>query len=137
MGHSGFWSTALLYCPSLDLALAGTTNQANDEHLEHTQGYLSEGMIAVVREALELRPVLKVRPRAVPVGRQTRLRITLSAGENPVSGALVQIGQRRARTDASGSARMTLQFRRRGVRTIRACKPGVGCATAKLRVRAL
>ncbi len=135
MGHSGFWSTALLYCPPLDLALAGTTNQANDEHMEPTQRYLREGIVAVVKEARELKPVLSVHPRTLDASRRSRVEITFSAGEHPLSGASVRIGTRRAYTNASGSVRMRIGFRRPGVRTIRACKPGVGCETAKLRVR--
>jgi D-alanyl-D-alanine carboxypeptidase len=46
--HSGFWSSIMLYCPSLDLAVAATSNQASDEHLEHTEGLLAQGIVGVI-----------------------------------------------------------------------------------------
>jgi hypothetical protein len=33
-GHRGFWGTQTIYCPDLDLSLARTTNQADDEDFD-------------------------------------------------------------------------------------------------------
>ena len=135
IGHAGFWSSVVRYCPSLDLAFATTTNQASDEHMETTHAYSARAIVAAVQEADELKPTLKVKPTRTRVHRSRRFTLTFMAGSRRVGGARARIGRRRATTDASGRARLRARFRRSGIRTARACKAGVGCASAVIRVR--
>jgi D-alanyl-D-alanine carboxypeptidase len=133
-GHTGFWSSIMLYCPSLDLALAATTNQASDEHMEHTEGLVAEPVVAIVEELAALEPALVAKPARARAGRRRRFTLTFTAGGRPVGGAVARLGGRRAFTDALGRARLRVRFAHAGARTARACKEGVGCATARIRV---
>lgn len=134
-GHTGFWSSIMLYCPSLDLAFATTTNQANDEHMEHTEGYVAEAIIEIVKEAQAATPALAASPRRLRAGRRRQVALTFTADGRPIGGATVRLGGRRATTGPDGRARIPVRFRRPGKRSARACKDGLRCATATLRVR--
>jgi D-alanyl-D-alanine carboxypeptidase len=135
IGHAGFWSSVVRYCPSLDLAFAATTNQASDEHTETTHAYAARAIVAIVKEAERAKPTLKVKPKRTRARRSRLFTVTFAADGRPVGGATARIGRRRAVTDASGRARIRVRFTRSGVRLARACKSGVGCATAAVRVR--
>lgn len=76
-GHPGFWSSTMVYCPSLDLAFAGSTNQAEDgsgptDGDGHTQFDLENGTVRVVAAALATQPPARGPGPAVvsvPIGR--------------------------------------------------------------------
>lgn len=127
LGHSGFWSSIMLYCPALDLAFAGTTNQASDEHGHHTQGFLALATVKVVKGADPVPPSLRARRR----GR--RVVLEFRAEDRPLAGATVRVLRRELTTDEQGRA--VLHTRRRRIVAV-ACKTGVGCATARLGARA-
>ena len=66
-----------------------------------------------------------VRPRTVVRGRRTLLRIRVRSGGRGVSGALVRVGGRRARTGRSGRARLRYRFvGRPGRRLVRVTSNG-------------
>lgn len=128
-GHPGFWSSIAMFCPALDLALAGTTNQAQDEHEHaHTEGFLSSGAVLVVRDADPVRPSL----RAWRSGR--RVMLEFRAGDRPLAGATVRVLGRELTTGADG--RVILRTRRRRF-VAHACKTGVGCASLRFRAPAV
>jgi hypothetical protein len=76
-----------------------------------------------------------VRPRTVVRGRRTLLRIRVRSQGRGVSGALVRVGSRRARTGHSGRARLRYRFvGRPGRRLVRVTSNGRR-ATAPIRIR--
>ncbi|MEA2311298.1 MAG: hypothetical protein QOE28_1266 [Solirubrobacteraceae bacterium] len=83
------------------------------------------------------RPPLRVAvsPRRVARGRRTLLRVRVTAAKQPVRGALVRVGDRRARTGSHGRARLRYRFAGRpGPRRVRVTKPGYARAYAPVRV---
>lgn len=92
------------------------------------------------KPALGERPRLRlsVRPHSSHVGKPTRFRFRVTATrENKrqrIRGARIWLGAKRARTDRTGSATITLTLRSPKRYTARACKPGYRCATARVRV---
>jgi D-alanyl-D-alanine carboxypeptidase len=135
-GHPGFWSSVMLYCPALDLALGATTNQASDAHFEHTQDYVYGGVIPIVKGQRPVELRLKVRPRRVRARKRSRaVRFLVKAGGRPLGGAAIRLRGHSATTDASGRARLRIRFERAHVYRPRACKEGVGCVRGRLKVR--
>ena len=134
-GHTGFWSSIALYCPKLDLAFALTTNQATDEHGEHTEGFVAAAIVELIKAEGAARRRLAVRPASVQRGSRRTFRFRFTVGQEPVDGAQVRFAGRRATTDASGAARIRVRLRSGSRRVARACKAGVGCASAVVRVR--
>lgn len=123
-GHPGFWSSIAMYCPALDLAMAGTTNQAQDEHEHgHTEGFLTMGAARVVRLADAKQPSLRARRS------RRRLVFEFRAEDRPLAGATVRVLGRELTTDEHGLA--VLRTRRSRI-VAEACKTGVGCASVRL-----
>jgi hypothetical protein len=82
---------------------------------------------------------LVAKPKKVRAGKRVRFRFkVLTTGRTParVAGALVRFGGRRARTDATGIARITVYHSKTGTKRASASKPGLGKAVTKLRVTA-
>jgi len=73
-----------------------------------------------------------VTPRRVRTGRRTAFRVRVRPA---VAGAIVRIGNRRARTGPRGRARIVMTLRRPGRRTVRVTKPGFAGARAAVVVR--
>lgn len=134
-GHHGFFGSFSLYCPSLDVAIAGSTNQAMGEGLEHTERHVIVPVLRILREAAALTPSLQVRPRRLVRGRATIVRLRLTAGGRGVSGARARARAAREITDAAGRARLRVRPRRETVR-VSVCKQSFGCKRAALAVRA-
>ena len=140
-GHPGFFSSVAHYCPSLDLAFATTTNQASDEHDHHTETFVAHEIVRVVRETA---PVdrggdrsqirLSVRPKRAQATRRTKFRFRATVAGQPVVKARVRLGKRRTRTNRRGRASLTLPLSP-GTHRARACRRGLACGTAEVRVR--
>jgi pimeloyl-ACP methyl ester carboxylesterase len=79
---------------------------------------------------------LAVSPRRVRAGRRTRfaVRTTVGGAGQPLPGAVVTIGRRRAVTGADGRATVALRPRRAGRLVARASKPPLAGATRRIRV---
>ena len=75
---------------------------------------------------------LRVRPRSLPAGRNTRVRATVSP---PVAGAVVRLGSARAVTDERGVARLRVCLHSPGRRRARATVANRLPATAAVRAR--
>ena len=77
---------------------------------------------------------LSVSPLKVRTGRRTRFRVRVTSAGRPVRGALVRLGDRRARTNRAGRATLRLRIRRPGRRLVAASRRGHLAATAPVRV---
>ena len=75
---------------------------------------------------------LSVTPRRVQPGRRETLRFRTRAGSRPVAGALIRLGERRARTDRRGLATLTVRLPREGSYTVRATRHGLAAGTATI-----
>ncbi len=83
------------------------------------------------------RPIrLSVRPRRLRARRTTRLRVQAVVGPaaQPLAGALVTLGKRRARTDSDGRATLQVRPRRTGRLSVRAAKDELAPGRAVVRV---
>jgi hypothetical protein len=79
------------------------------------------------------RLVVRVAPRTVPVGRTTRIRVTVRSRRGSVSapvGATVVLGGRRVRTSAAGHARIAVRPTRAGRLRATVAAPGHPRGTA-------
>jgi phospholipase C len=83
------------------------------------------------------KPTLRVAvdPHTITVGRRVRLRVRATAAGRPVSGALVRIGAKRARTSAHGRATITIRAHRAGLIRVIVTAVGYPRATALIRAR--
>ena len=157
-GHPGFWSSTMVYCPSLDLAFAGSSNQAEDgsgpsDGDGHTQFDLENGVVRIIKAATKAKPApapttartgspkirLTVRPRRVRSGRRTafEFHVTFVSGRGKrvaLPGADVRIGGHRGRSDRRGRAQIRLRFSRAGDRIAYASKRGYRTGRARVRV---
>ena len=146
-GHPGFWSVLMYYCPELDLVIAGTTNQASDEHrhdgedqiASHTEGFVAEALVKVAkriapRESSTVR--VSVQPKRARTGKATRFRLKTLARGARLAGARVRFAGRRLTTGADGLAWTTVRFAHPGPRRVRACADGHSCGTARVDVSA-
>jgi phospholipase C len=83
---------------------------------------------------------LSISPRAVTAGQLVRVRVQVVTGPGrrgtPVSGAVVRLAGRRARTNSRGRAEFSLRFSRAGSRRATAAAPGYAPAVGALIVRA-
>jgi hypothetical protein len=93
--------------------------------------YGGESQVAGRRS--QVRVVAK--PRVGVVGRRTRWRFRVLADGKRLPGATVRFAGRKRVTGRRGRARMTVRFRRAGVRRVRARKAGVGRDRARVRIR--
>lgn len=136
-GHPGVWSSAMFFCPSLDAAVSGTTNQMSDEHGEHTEGHLVGGLLEVLRGLPRLRPpslTLRVRPSRAVVRRRVRYVLRVTRAGEPLAGVRIGFARRSLLTDARGVAQAVVRFRRPGGKAAVACTDELGCTTARVRV---
>jgi hypothetical protein len=80
--------------------------------------------------------VLRVRARlsAVPAGRRSRVRFTVTVHRKPVRGALVRFAGRRARTSRAGTVRFSVRPQRAGRRRAVVTAHGLRRGTATVRV---
>lgn len=134
-GHTGFWSNFAGYCPDLDVAIAGTTNQASDEHGHGTDRFVYEGAIAVVAAAAA-RPrqiAVTALPRRMRAGRRITFRFTTTAGGSPLS-ATINFAGREMHSGPDGTATITARLRKQGRRRVLACKPRLICGITTVRV---
>jgi endoglycosylceramidase len=90
---------------------------------------------APARGAAKTRLRVTLSPRKVRYGRLVTLRATVSASGRAVQGASVQIGRKRARTDARGRARIKTRFTHAALRKAIASATGYRAGRARLRVR--
>ena len=140
-GHSGHWGSFWMYCPALDAALGGMTNQSADEHDHRTDPLLYQAAVRALKplplrqRTARPRLLLRVTPSQVPRRRRVRVRFYVQIGGTPADGATVRFAGRRVKTRADGRATLFVRVRRSGARVARACKTGDGCAVARIRVR--
>jgi hypothetical protein len=78
---------------------------------------------------------VSARPQRVRAGRLVRYTARVTSAGAPVSGATVQIGLARARTDSRGIARLSTRLFRAGARRVTATKRGFQPGRAYLSVR--
>ena len=105
---------------------------------DRTVELMSDFLGEHVREQAGKRIRLAIRPRKLRAGRVTRLRIrtTLAdAPSQPVAGAVVRVGRRRAVTDAAGRARIRVRPPRPGRMRVKAGKRPLRPAKRSVRVR--
>jgi hypothetical protein len=90
---------------------------------------------AVAHPGARGRLSVAVSPRTARIGRSTRFAFRVTAAGQPVPGAIVRFGNRRVRTNRSGSGAITARFRHPGARKVRAADAGhrVGRATVTVR----
>lgn len=95
------------------------------DEVDRTVRLMSDFLREHVREQAGKRIRLTIRPRKLRAGRVTRLRVrtTLAnAPSQPVAGAVVSLGRRRAVTGAAGRATMRVRPQRAGKRRVTARK---------------
>ena len=127
--HTGAWGGYLYYCPSLDLAFAGTTNQYQDE-IENSR-YLARRIVEIVKGA----PAERLKLRVLSVTRR-RIRFRTTAGPFRVGGVRITLAGSSTVTNEDGRAKLTRSRRLRPRRhRARACKTGFRCVTRRVRVR--
>ena len=105
---------------------------------DRTVELMSDFLHENVREQAGKRIRLTIRPRTLRAGRMTRLRVrtTLAdAPSQPVAGAVVKVGRRRAVTGAAGRARIRVRAQRPGRVRITAGKRPLSPAKRSVQVR--
>ena len=82
-------------------------------------------------------PKLAIEPAPTKAKRRTSVeyRFKVTAASTALSGATVRFGNRRATTDASGVAKLTVRFFHPGLKRARASFPGYRSVTRKVRIR--
>lgn len=133
--HTGAWGGSMYFCPALDLAFAGTTNQFWEE-IENSRA-LATRIVEIVKAAPRERIKLAVRPTRTRQSRTTTFHVRATAAGRAIPRARVRLANRRTRTDTAGRARLTLQLTRAGRYHLVACKPGLLCDRATVRVTAV
>ncbi len=114
--RDGLWKTSATYAFG-----DGTSEIVHDE-------------VACVRRKPRIRP--RVRPAEVEAGEPATVRVRLASDHGCASNAEVRIGERPALSASdAGRATLTAVFRRPGLRSVTASKPGCRSGRATLRVR--